>query len=157
MTGPSADSRKANNHKEKTKSGRLAWISAASISGHLKSCNSGCYPQRLNALWTNQLPPRLMFTGAQWSFKTPDLTKFPRSNPASLHDRTKCILSKTDSTASENTTKTQGVPCTPRLWLIWFSLSESVDSPQRSKITTRSKAVMWSFFFPFSRTLEQIS
>lgn len=53
-------------HEQKTKSGRLAWISAASTSGHLKSCNSGYYPQRLNALGNNQLPLRLMFTVAQW-------------------------------------------------------------------------------------------
>lgn len=50
---------------EKTKSALLAWISVASISRRLKSCNIGYYPQRLNAPWNNQLPPRLMFTVAQ--------------------------------------------------------------------------------------------
>lgn len=47
---------------------------------------------------------------AQWScneFKTPDLTKFQRNDPASLRDRTKCSRSKTDSNVSEKTTKTR--------------------------------------------------
>lgn len=136
-------------HKQNPKSGHLAWISAASIPGHLKSCNSGYYPQRLNAPWNKQLPPRLMFTVAQWLSEAAVNLKLPTwlnsrgtTPPVSMTEQSVLWVKLTQT--SVRIQQNHGLPCTSQLWLIWFSLSESVDSPQRWEIpTTRSKAVMW--------------
>lgn len=145
--GPSVGSRKGKQtHKEEPKSGCLAWTSAASISGHLKSCNSGCCPQRLNALWNNQLPPRLMFTGARWScneaLKLLTWLNSRGNEPASLHDRTKCILSETDSAGSKNTTKTRRTVYAPALTNLIFTFRISRFTT-KIRDNNKIKAVMW--------------